>query len=270
MSKKKAIVVILLIVLLAGSILVKRDPGKGFLGYLMSPVWRAESVLGEGIRDFLQKYLFLSSVKEENRLLKERILFLQQELAYFKEREALYERLEKIYKISERIKYPQVVAKIIYKGIDPYSEVMIIDKGSRDGIMPQMPILALAEGKGVGLVGQVVEVHRNWSKVILLTDPSFAVDVKVLRTQDRGIVRGKAEPLVSLEFLPLYSQAKEGDLVVTSGQDLLFPSGLLVGEIKKILKDPQGLFQRGEIQPYVDIYNLSYVVVLMKTPDLAM
>lgn len=270
MSRGKLIIVLLLIFGLFLFILVKRDPGKGLIGYLLSPLWRAETSLAEGLKDFFQRYLLLSSVREENRKLKEMILLLQQELAYYKEREALYERLEKLFKISEGIKYPQIVAKVIYKGIDPYGEIMIIDKGARDGLMVQMPVLALAEGKGVGLVGQVVEVYRNWSKVILLTDPSFAVDVKILRTQDRAIVRGKAEALASLEFLPLYSQAKEGDLVVTSGQDLLFPSGLLVGEIKRIKKDPQGLFQRGEIQPFVDLYNLSHVVILMKTQEVSL
>lgn len=270
MSKGKLFLVFFLVVSLFLFILIKKDPGKGLVGYLLTPLWRAESSLGESIRNFLQKYLYLSKVEEENRRLKETIMLLQQELAFYKEREALYERLEKLYKISEGIKYPQVVAKVIYKGIDPFGDIMIIDKGARDGLMVQMPVLALADGRGIGLVGQVVEVYRNWSKVILLTDPSFAVDVKVLRTQDRAILKGKAEALASLEFLPLYSQAKEGDLVVTSGQDLLFPSGLLVGEIRKINKDPQGLFQRGEVQPFVDLYNLSFVVVLMKTPEVGM
>lgn len=270
MSKGRLLFIFLLLFGLILFILIKRDPGKGIVGFFLSPLWRAETFLGEGIRDLFQKYLLLTNVKEENKRLKEVIMLLQQELAYYKEREALYERLERLYKISEGIKYPQIIAKIIYKGVDPFGDIMVIDKGTRDGLMAQMPVLALADGKGIGLVGQVVEVHRNWSKVILLTDPSFAVDVKILRTQDRAIVRGKAEALASLEFLPLYSQAKEGDLVITSGQDLLFPSGLLVGEIKRISKDPQGLFQRGEIRPFVDLYNISHVVILMKTPETAM
>lgn len=270
MSKLKLFLLFILIAGLFLFILVRRDPLQGFVGYLLTPLWRAETSLGEGIRNVLQKYIYLSGIAEENRRLKETVMLLQQELAFYREREALYERLEKLYRISEGIKYPQIVAKVIYKGVDPFGDVMIIDKGARDGLMVQMPVLALAEGRGVGLVGQVVEVYRNWSKVILLTDPSFAVDVKILRTQDRAILRGKAEAMASLEFLPLYSQAREGDLVVTSGQDLLFPPGLLVGEIREIRKDPQGLFRRGEVQPFVDLYNLSFVVVLLKTPEVFM
>lgn len=269
---KRPYLLIISAILLIGLfiIFIKKDLGKGPVGFLFRPFWNMEATIAEEVKAFFSRYLHLVKVKEENAKLKERLLLLEQELAYYKEREALYQSLEKLYKVSSAIKYPQVVSRVIYKGIDPYGDIFIIDKGAKDGLMPQMPVLALAEGVGVALVGQVVEVYRNFSKVILLTDPSFAADVKLLRTQDRAILRGKAEPQAALEFLPLYSQAKAGDLVVTSGQDLLFPPGLVVGELRALKKDPQGLFQRGEVRPLIDFYNLSYVVVLLKIPEVSM
>jgi rod shape-determining protein MreC len=248
--------------------LLKTDPFKGIAGIFLQPFWRAESYLAQELRDFFSKYLILIDVKRENQALKEQVLILKQELAYYQERENLYQRLEKLFKISEGLKHPQVVARIVYKAIDPYLDQIIIEKGSKDGLMPQMPVLSLVGNEGVGLVGQVVEVHRSWSRVILITDPSFSADVKVLRTQERGILKGKGEPYITLEFLPLYSQAKERDILVTSGQDLLFPPGLLVGEMVSVNKDVQGLFKRAEVRPSVDIYNLSWVVVLLKVPEI--
>ncbi len=248
--------------------LLKSDPFRGVAGFFLQPFWRAESYLASELRDFFSKYLFLVDVKRENQSLKDQVLLLKQELAYYQERENLYLSLERLYRVGETHKYPQVIARIVYKAVDPYIDQIILDKGSKDGLLPQMPVLSLVGSEGVGLVGQVVEVHRSWSKVILITDPSFSADVKVLRTQDRGILKGKGEPNVALEFLPLYSQAKERDILVTSGQDLLFPPGLIVGEMVSLSKDPQGLFKRAEVKPLVDIYNLSWVVVLLKVPEI--
>jgi rod shape-determining protein MreC len=131
-----------------------------------------------------------------------------------------------------------------------------------------MPVLALFGNSAIGLIGQVIEVYPNFSKVMLISDPSFAVDVKVVRTGDRAIVRGKGEPILSLEYLPLYSQAQPKDIVVTSGQDALFPANLIIGEIVSVTKDPQGLFKQGEVRPYVDVYNLNWVAVILQIPEI--
>ncbi len=259
----------LFIFFLLFGLLIFSPLGRG-LGIFLKPLWQSETLISEKIKKFISDYLFLVGVKRENQKLKEENLRLKQELAYYIERESLYQKLEKLYRISPRLQYPQVVAKIIYKALDPFSDQVIIDKGTKDGLMPQMPVLALIGNDGVGLVGQVVETHRNWSRVILLTDPSFAADVKILRSEDRAILRGKGEKFCALEYLPLYSEAKIGDLVITSGQDLIFPKGLLVGSILNLSKDPQGLFKRGEVKPVVDLYNLDWVVVLLKIPELPM
>lgn len=254
-------------VILVILILWKGEIFRGLVGYFLKPFWKVEASLGDGVKTFFSKYGYLIGVKEENIKLKERIMQLEQELAYYKEREALYQKLEHLYKLVAKENVPQVVAKIIYKGIDPYSDFFIIDKGSKDGLTTEMPVLALVGDKGLGLVGQIVEVNRNWSKVMLLTDPSFAVDVKVLSKDERGILKGRGESTCIVEFLPLYSEAKPGDWLLTSGQDLLFPSGIIVGTILNITKDSQGLFKKAEVKPWVDLYNLSFVVVLMKVPE---
>lgn len=268
--RKKWAFILLIFFLASLFFVVRSDPFKGTFGFLLKPFWNFESILSEKIKNFFSSYLSLVEVKKENQKLREENLKLRQELAYFVGREILYQKLEKLYKIEPPFQYPQVVAKIIYKSIDPFSDQIIINKGSKDGIIPQMPVLALVENEGIGLVGQIVETHKNWSRVILLTDPSFAADVKILRTQDRAILKGKGEKYCNLEFLPLYSEAKTGDIIVTSGQDLIYPEGLLVGTLSDLSKDPQGLFKRGEVKPAVDLYNLNWVVILLKVPEISM
>ncbi|MFN3407335.1 MAG: rod shape-determining protein MreC, partial [Caldimicrobium sp.] len=155
-------------VILVILMLWKGDIFRGIVGLFLKPFWKVEASLGEGVKIFFGKYGYLVGVKEENIKLKEKIMQLEQELAYYKEREALYQKLEHLYKLVAKENVPQVVAKIIYKGIDPYSDFFIIDKGNKDGLTTEMPVLALVGDRGLGLVGQIVEVNRNWSKVMLV------------------------------------------------------------------------------------------------------
>lgn len=264
--------ILFLIVFLGGLWYGVRKKGifSEFIGYVFFPLWKSGSSLGREIKELYRDYIELVKVKEENERLKAEILKLKAELNVYKEREALYQELENFYKISTHFSYPKVGARVILKPMDPFSGVIFIDKGTQDGILPQMPVLSAVGDRGIALVGQVVEVYRSWSKVILFTDPSFAVDVVVQRTRDRGILKGKAEPLCSLEYLPLYSQVQPKDEVVTSGQDALFPPGLMVGEVVSVSRDEnQGLFRKAEVKPWVDIHNLEIVYILIKVPEIS-
>ncbi len=266
------ILVIILFVFLSGLWygMGKKSPFSEVFGTLFSPLYKTGNSFGEGIREFFSNYLALVNLKKENERLRKELLILTSQLSYYKEREKLYQKLEKFFKISSKIRYPKVAARIIYKPLDPYSGVIFIDKGSREGILPQMPVLAEAGGEAVALIGQVVEVYPTWSKVILLTDPSFAADVKVETTDDRGILRGKAEKMCSLEYLPLYSKVKPGDMVITSGFDELFPPGLLIGKVVSVSRkeESSGLFKTAEVKPLVDFYKLDLVFVLIKVPKI--
>jgi len=227
-----------------------------------------ESHLAKETKEFFSSYFLLVELKKENELLKEEILALKQRLAEVHEAGRLCSEYEKFLKATSSVKHPKVPARIIYKAVDPFSDFILIDRGSKDGVQPQMPVLALFGNEAIGLIGQVIEAYPNYSKVMLISDPSFAVDVKVVRTGDRAIVRGKGEPILSLEYLPLYSQAQPKDIVVTSGQDALFPANLIIGEIVSVSKDPQGLFKQGEVKPYVDVYNLNWVAVVLRIPEI--
>ncbi|WP_022854608.1 rod shape-determining protein MreC [Thermodesulfobacterium thermophilum] len=241
-----------------------------FLGFFLSPFWKGATYSGEKSRGFLENYLFLVNLKKENERLKEEILLLKAQLAQYQERERVYLELEKFYKISSKLNYPKIAARVIYKPFDYFSDLIFIDKGSKDGVMPQMPVLAIAGGEAVALIGQVVEVYNHWSKVILINHPSFAADVKVLRTGDRGILRGRAESHPFVYYLPSDAQVKSGDEVLTSGQDGLFPPGLLVGQIVNVYRDPaQSIFKMAEIASLVDLYRVDMVFVLAKIPEIS-
>ncbi len=238
-------------------------------GFLLKPLWKSVSFSGREGRSFFENYLFLVNLKQENQRLKQEILILKSKLAKYEEREKTYEKLEKFFKISSGLSSPKVAAQIIYKPLDPFSGIIFIDKGRDSGIMPQMPVLANAGGKGIALIGQVVEVYKNWSKVILLTHPTFSAAVKDIRTGDRGILRGNAEEYCYLRYLISTAHIKPGDEIITSGEDALFPKGLLVGKVISVGKDSsQVVFKMAKVKPLVDFCKLDTVFVLLKPPEI--
>lgn len=269
---KKVLLIIVIIIILISTIWYGIKGVSLFneiFGFLLSPFWKSASFLGEKSRIFFNNYLLLIEIKKENERLKKENLLLKSQLAYYKEKERIYNTVENFYKVSAFLEYPKVIGRIIYKPIDPFSGLIFIDKGRDDGILPQMPVLASVNGEGVALIGQVVEVYKNWSKVIFITDPSFAADVKVERTGERGILVGKAEKYCNLQYLPSTSELKPGDEILTSGQDALFPPGLLVGKVITVNKDPvQGIFKFAEVKPAIDLNNIDLVLILLKLPEI--
>jgi len=111
-------------------------------------------------------------------------------------------------------------------------------------------------------VGQVVEVTHRSSKVLLLTDPYSAVDVIVQRSRARGIVSGSIESGPIMKYVKRSEEIKEGDRLVTSGLDGVFPKGLLVGTVAKVRKKNFGLFQDVGASLSVDPSRLEEVLVV--------
>lgn len=135
----------------------------------------------------------------------------------------LRELLGSSFRLQERVK----VAEVLSIDLDPFSQQLVIDKGTRYGVFEGQPVL-----DATGVMGQVVQLSPLSSHVILLTNPSHALPVQVNRNGVRAIVtgRGLGEPL-QLEHVPHNADIREGDLLVTSGLGGRFPVGYPVGRV---------------------------------------
>ncbi|NPA39856.1 MAG: rod shape-determining protein MreC [Thermodesulfobacteria bacterium] len=245
--------------------LVKTNILNGLFGTLNSFFWKSGRSIGGDLREFFKDYFLLVNLKKENEVLRKEVLVLKAQLAKCQEALKLYAKVEKFYQVSKDIKGYKATARVIYNPLDPYSQIIYIDKGSNSNIKPQAPVFAVAFNKTVALVGQVVEVHNNWSKVILLTHPSFAADVRIVRTGDRGILKGTGQTTCIIEYLPSTASLKPGDQVITSGEDDLFPPDVLIGTVVSVRRDPvQAVFKIAEVKPAINIRDLQVVHVLVK------
>ena len=116
------------------------------------------------------------------------------------------------------------------------------------------------------LVGVVSEVGDNWALVDTVLSPEVEIGGRIARTDDNAILEGDftlmLQGMLKLSFLPADTQLVSGDQVVTSGLGGLYPQGLLVGSIRTLHTEEDGLSRYAEIQPAADVDNVRYVYVI--------
>ncbi len=204
-----------------------------------------------------QHYLHLVDLEEENRLLREIIEEMQQERVQLLEFRGENDRLRSLLGFKQGFQKPLLPAEIIAKDLSGWFQTAVIDRGTRDGIEEGMAVVSVQ-----GIVGQVMESSKSFSRVLLITDPNNSVAALVQRSRARGVVVGNGHQLCRLKYLHRSEDVLPGDLVLASGLDGVYPKGVLIGTIIKAeTRDPE-LFQRVAVQPSVDFRRLEEVLVL--------
>jgi len=214
--------------------------------------------LGQKISNFFEGLIFSAKLKEENLKLKkenEKLIF---ENLSLKNQAKENEILRKALNVGLEKEFNLEFAKIVGKDIS--QEIILIDKGAKDGISEDLPVIS--ENKSV--LGKIIKVYRNFSKVQLITHPESIFDVKI---ENKGILakaKGKGNQKISIEYLPLKEKIEPGDIVVTSGQSGIFPEGLLVGKIENVKKSDLEGFQEAEVINFLNITDLEYLFIIKK------
>ncbi len=209
------------------------------------------------VNSFKQEYVDLFSVREENkRLWKE---LQESRTAALKNREALATnaRLKKLLEFKESSDLPQLSARIVGKDPSHWFRTVIIDRGSSDGVFKGMAVVS-----GDGIVGQILTVSPNYAKVLLAIAPSSAIDVLLQKSRVRGILKGTGSLTFKLDYVLKTVDVKEGDFIVTAGYGGLFPTGLPVGVVSKVIKKRRGMFQEIEVKPAVDFLTLEDLLII--------
>ncbi len=137
-------------------------------------------------------------------------------------------------------------------------QLLTVDRGSEDGLAPMMPVV-VAEG----VVGRVHAVAGRTADVVVLTDLNSSIAVRVERTRARANVRGLGKPdLCRFDYALRTEDVIEGDPLVTSGTDGVFPRGLPVGKVTQLERRQHGLFQDARVVPAVDVTRVEEVLII--------
>jgi len=233
-------------------------PVGGVLHTVLRPFQQAVSAIHSRVTGAWRDYAALVGVREENRALKEEARSLRQERAVLLGYERENRRLKKFLNLKSRYEFPSLVAQVIGEDAIGWYKTYFINRGSEDGIAPGMAA-TVAEG----VVGRVATTTPSVSKVLLVTDPGVAIDCRVARTRDRGVLSGYLDKECILRYIDLRSQVKAGDEVVTSGLDGVFPKGLPVGAVKQVRRDAQGLFLEALVTPAVNLSEIEEVLIVL-------
>lgn len=167
-------------------------------------------------------------------------------------------RLKKFVNFTDQVPDTYVAAQIIARDPSPWFKTVMIDKGAKDGLAKGSPVLV-----SEGIVGQLIEVAPHYSRVLLIIDRNSAVDALVQDSRVRGIIKGNNEDMCSFVYALRKDEVKEGEMIVSSGLDQVFPKGLRIGRISKVTKVHSQLFQDITIETSVDFDKIEEVLVLI-------
>jgi rod shape-determining protein MreC len=213
------------------------------------------------VRDVWWRYLFLSSVAEENQRLLQDLGAAQQHIVQQRELELENQRLRDLLEFKRSLQSPAVPAEIIGRDPSAWFKTVIIDKGHADGLRRGMPVVS-----SLGVVGQIIEVSGRQSRLLLIIDRNSGADALVQRTRARGIVKGTSQDECYLDYVLHADDVRAGDLVVTSGYDGIYPKGLLIGTVEAVDFKGGDFFKEVQIRPAVDFDKLEEVLVILGTP----
>jgi rod shape-determining protein MreC len=204
------------------------------------------------------KYFGLVNARRENIRLKEQIISLKTENYRNQELLATYRRLLRLLQFTERTNQAVLAAQVIGRDPSGLFQSVIINRGKRSGLTVDMP--AVNED---GVVGRIVSVSDNYSKVLLLIDQNSAVDCIIQRSRDNGIVKGLSSDACIMDYVLKTSDIKVEDIIITSGIGGIFPKGLPVGRVTDI-KDPSDeFFMEIKVEPFVDFAKLEEILVIL-------
>jgi rod shape-determining protein MreC len=233
---------------------------------ILAPPQRLVTGMTDGVSGMWQRYIALIGVEGERAELAKRVNVLEGELAKTDEVEKENERLRSLLAYHDSFPHRTIVATVIAN--DPRAEFksITINRGAKDGIKPLMPVVGPK-----GLVGKVGTVGRGHARILLLTDPNSAIDAMVQRSRARGMVVGAAWRaelesgyyIARLEYLRRVSDIRDGDVVVTSGFDQVFPPGIPIGKVSDVATSRYGVFTKADVVPFEDMSELQQVLVIL-------
>ncbi|MBD7910657.1 MULTISPECIES: rod shape-determining protein MreC [Clostridium] len=266
-KNKLAVTVIVLSVAFLGLIIFtasKETKGPmGAAGDALNPIQKIAYNANRGVKDFVDFFLNFSDVKEENKQLAKENKELKNELQEYSNLKEENDKFRGILDFKEQHNnYNYIATNIIsYSGsgiIDGY----IVDKGQNDGIEKNMIVISPD-----GLVGQVSSVGSNWAIVQGIINENVNVSVKVENTKDNtGILKGYKDNsnnlLVKVSNLPVDSQVKEGDVIMTSGLGFLYPKDIKVGTVMSVEEDKVKVMKSAVVKPSVDFSKLEELYIV--------
>jgi rod shape-determining protein MreC len=230
--------------------------------YVVEPVYHVVDWPVSVLRNLFVQFQSRQALRDQNDRLQQQLLGQQGELQRLRTLEEENQRLRALFEGAESQPYEYRFAELLQVELDPFSHQVIIDRGSSDGVQPGQAVI---DGRGV--MGQVEDVQKHFSRVRLISDPSHALPVQINRSGLRTVAFGMGDTSrLNLPNVPREADVREGDLVVTSGLGHRFPSGYPVAVVTLIDREEGQTFARVEAAPLAAL-DRGREVLLISVPE---
>ena len=254
---KIGIIVVLLIAFFVILNLIGFSKGVKNLIYLISqPIQKTFWKMGDEISDFFEMISEMRNLKKEDEELKLKIQELIAENVALKELKKENEILRTALELGLQEEFKLEICQVIGKDIS--SDTILINEGFKDGLTKDSPVITQQKI----LVGRISEVYKNFSKVQLITQKDTSFDAKILDTEISGLIKGEGNLRLFLDLIPPEKEIKKGDVVITTVLGGIFPRGLLVGEIEKVIKSDIEIWQQAKVKPAFNIEGLETLFII--------
>jgi len=244
---------------------VGTNSGENIIGTLTSPIQKVLYNFGRIFSNSYESIIEIYKVREENEQLKERVYKLTNENRVLLDIVENQEYLKNEYRMRKMIDYNYEKAQIISRDPNNWFKKFTIDKGTKQGIKIDDIIVHAAELEDdlvvIGLVGKVIDVGSNWSKVITIVDINSSVSFRNIKNSSSGILKGEIDNKITGYTFSKDDQIKAGDALVTSGLGEVYAQNLYIGEVTSI-EETDGLTINLQVEPVVDFQEIHNVYVL--------
>ncbi len=225
----------------------------------VSPPIQLFGKIFSAFEEFFRDYIWLKRLRGENESLKREIAELESKVTSYQEAYVENQRLRRLLDFKTMIGAETVPAQVIMHDLTGWFQTLMLDKGFRDGIAPDMPVV-----NDEGVIGRILDVSDRHSRVLLITDQGSSVDALDQRNRVRGILCGKDANGCLLKYVRANLDIKEGDMVLTSGKDGIYPKGLRLGVEHAAYKDPVDLCQQIDVKPLARMSALEEVLIIKR------
>lgn len=218
--------------------------------------------VSEQVGSFWTRYLYFVGIREQNDQMRQELAAAKDELSRLRENASEVERLRRLLSLSPPEEWKRLGTRIITRRLGPNAalETFVIDKGSASGVTTNTPVVSPE-----GVVGRVLRYSPSAATVLLITDPNSRIPVVSQKNRAQGILKGEGpDRELSLQYVPQGVAVEEGEVLVTSGLEEIFPKGLPVARVTSVGRSGSSLFQVIRAAPLFGSMRLEEVALLFK------
>jgi len=227
----------------------------------VAPLEKAVVHSQEWVQSLWTNYVYLHGVRRENRELLAEIERMKIEDARLSEDALMARRVQALLGFKEQYVDSTVAAQVIGTSGSDQSRILYIDKGSNDGIKPDMAVIT-----PTGIVGKIVQAAPEWSQVLPINDQFSGVGAALKDSRLQGILKGAPNGATTLQYIMSDEKVTPGERVITSGGDRIFPKGLPVGTVASVAPG-KDLFLNIRVIPAARLDQLEEVLVVTKITE---